>query len=98
MKLDAAKFQPAPLVPAAPPVPATQQVPPASPAATPNAGPTDTTPVSPDQGAAAELVVSPTPDGAYIEIDANFVGRTPSTLRVCSGPHPPSSHTPAFTP
>jgi hypothetical protein len=38
VKLDLAKFQPPPLVPASPPVPATQQVSPASPAATPNAG------------------------------------------------------------
>jgi hypothetical protein len=87
VKLDPAKFQPAPLVPPAPPVPATQQVRPASPAATPNAGPTDTTPVSPDQGAAAELEVSSTPDGADIEIDGNFVGSTPSTLGVAAGPH-----------
>jgi hypothetical protein len=50
VNLDPAKFQPAPLVPAAPPVPATQQVPPVSPSATPNARPTDTTPESPDHG------------------------------------------------
>src|SRR6266446_2415892 len=42
VKLDLAKFQPAPLVPAAPPAPATQHVSPASsPVATPNGGPTD---------------------------------------------------------
>jgi hypothetical protein len=87
LKLDPAKFQPAPLVPAAPPVPGTQQVPPSSPAATPNGGPTDTTPVSPDQGATAELEVSSTPDGADIEIDGNFVGSTPSTVGVVAGPH-----------
>jgi hypothetical protein len=98
MKLDAAKFQPAPLVPAAPPAPATQQVPPASPAATPNAGPTDTTPVSPDQGAAAELEVSSTPDGADIEIDGNFVGSTPSTLGVAAGPHQLSVKKAGFKP
>jgi hypothetical protein len=84
VKLDLAKFQPAPFVPALPPVPATQQVSPASPAATPNAGPTD---ASPDQGAAAELEVSSTPDGADIEIDGNFVGSTPSTMGVAAGPH-----------
>src|ERR1700732_2337267 len=55
VKLDPATFQPAPFVPAAPPVPTTQPVPPSSPDATPNPGPTDTTPVSPDQGATAEL-------------------------------------------
>ena len=75
VKLDLAKFQPAPLVPATPRV------------ATPNAGPTDAPPVSPDQGAAAELEVSSTPDGADIEIDGNFVGSTPSTVGVAAGPH-----------
>ncbi len=98
MKLDAAKFQPAPLVPAAPPTPATQQAPPASPAATPNAGPTDTAPVSPDQGAAAELEGSSTPDGADIEIDGNFVGSTPSTLGVAAGPHQISVKKAGFEP
>ena len=98
VKLDPAKFQPAPLVPAAPPVPTTQQVPPSSPAATPSAGPTDTTPVSLDQGAAAELEVSSTPDGADIEIDGNFVGSTPSTLGVVAGPHQLSVNKAGFKP
>src|ERR1700688_3048149 len=99
VKLDPAKFQPAPLVPSAPPVPTTQQVGPSSPAATPNAGPTDTTPVSPpDQGAAAELEVSSTPDGADIEIDGNFVGSTPSTLGVAAGPHQISVNKAGFKP
>ncbi len=108
VKLDPAKFQPAPLVPAAPPVPTTQQAPPASPSATPNAAPTDTTPispdhvspdhVSPDQGAAAELEVSSTPDGADIEIDGNFVGNTPSTLGVAAGPHQISVKKAGFKP
>jgi hypothetical protein len=98
VKLDLAKFQPAPLVPAAPPVPATQQVSPASPAATPNAGPTDAPPVSPDQGAAAELEVSSTPDGADIEIDGNFVGSTPSTMGVAAGPHQLSVKKAGFKP
>jgi PEGA domain len=98
VKLDPAKFQPAPLVPAAPPVPATQQVPPASPSASPNAGPSDTTPVSPDQGAAAELEVSSTPDGADIEIDGNFVGSKPSTLGVAAGPHQISVKKAGFKP
>lgn len=96
VKLDPAKFQPAPLVPAAPP--ATQQVLPSSPAATPNAVPTDTTPVSPDQGAAAEVEVSSTPDGADIEIDGNFVGSTPSTLGVAAGPHQLSVKKAGFKP
>jgi PEGA domain len=87
VKLDLAKFQPAFLGPAAAPVPAAQQVSPASPAATPNAGPTDAPPASPDQGAAAELEVSSSPDGADIEIDGNFVGSTPSTVGVAAGPH-----------
>jgi PEGA domain len=87
VKLDPAKFQPAPLVPSVPPLPTTQQVPSSSPAATPNGGPTGTAPVSLDQGAAAELEVSSTPDGADIEIDGNFVGSTPSTLGVAAGPH-----------
>jgi hypothetical protein len=98
LKLDLAKFQPAPLVPAAPPVPATQQVPTASPAATPNAGHTDTPPVSPDQAAAAELEVSSTPDGADIEIDGNFVGSTPSTVGVAAGPHQLSLKKAGFKP
>jgi hypothetical protein len=98
LKLDPAKFQPAPLVPAAPPVPTTQQVPPSSPAATPNGGPTDTTPVSPDQGATAELEVSSTPDGADIEIDGNFVGSTPSTVGVVAGPHQLSVKKAGFKP
>ena len=98
VKLDLAKFQPAPLVPASPPVPATQQVSPASPAATPNAGPTDAPPVSPDQGAAAELEVSSTPDGADIEIDGNFVGSTPSTMGVAAGPHQLSVKKAGFKP
>jgi len=98
VKLDPATFQPAPLVPAAPPVPTTQQVPPSSPAATPSAGPTDTTPVSLDQGAAAELEVSSTPDGADIEIDGNFVGSTPSTVGVVAGPHQLSVNKAGFKP
>ena len=81
VKLDLAKFQPPPLVPAA------QQAPAASPAATPNAGPTDTPPLSLDQAAGAQLEVSSTPDGADIEIDGNFVGSTPSTVGVAAGPH-----------
>jgi hypothetical protein len=98
VKLDPAKFQPAPLVPASPPVPTTQQVPPSSPAATPSAGPTDTTPVSLNQGAAAELEVSSTPDGADIEIDGNFVGSTPSTVGVVAGPHQLSVNKAGFKP
>src|SRR5580704_8392313 len=97
VKLDPAKFQPAPLVPL-PPVPTTQQVPSSSPAATPNGGPTGTTPVSSDQGAAAELEVSSTPDGADIEIDGNFVGSTPSTLGVAAGPHQLSVKKAGFKP
>jgi len=96
VKLDLAKFQPAPLVP---PVPATQQVSPVSSlAATPNAGPTDAPPVSLDQGAAAELEVSSTPDGADIEIDGNFVGSTPSTVGVAAGPHQLSLKKAGFKP
>jgi hypothetical protein len=98
VKLDPAKFQPAPLVPAATSDSVTQQVPSASPSATPNAGPTGTTPVSPDQGAAAELEVSSTPDGADIEIDGNFVGSTPSTLGVAAGPHQISVRKAGFMP
>jgi hypothetical protein len=98
VKLDPAKFQPAPLVPSAPPVPSTQQVPPSSPAATPNGGPPGTAPVSLDQGAAAELEVSSTPDGADIEIDGNFVGSTPSTLGVAAGPHQLSVKKAGFKP
>jgi PEGA domain len=97
VKLDLAKFQPAPLGPA-PPVPATQQVSPASPAATPNAEPTDAPLVSPDQGAAAELEVSSSPDGADIEIDGNFVGSTPSTVGVAAGPHQLSVKKAGFKP
>jgi hypothetical protein len=97
VKLDPAKFQPAPLVPL-PPVPTTQQVPSSSPAATPNGGPTGTAPVSSDQGAAAELEVSSTPDGADIEIDGNFVGSTPSTLGVAAGPHQLSVKKAGFKP
>src|SRR5580693_8173898 len=41
MKLDLAKFQPAPLVPAAPPVAAAPEIPAVSPDASPNAAPTD---------------------------------------------------------
>jgi hypothetical protein len=98
VKLDLAKFQPAPLGPAAAPVAATQQVSPASPAATPNAEPTDAPPVSPDQGAAAELEVSSSPDGADIEIDGNFVGSTPSTVGVAAGPHQLSVKKAGFKP
>jgi hypothetical protein len=95
VKLDLAKFEPAPLVPAAAPIPAAQQVPAASPAATPNAGPSD---ASPDQAAAAELEVSSTPSGADIEIDGNFVGSTPSTVGVAAGPHQLSVKKAGFTP
>jgi hypothetical protein len=98
VKLDPAKFQPAPFVPAAPPVPSTQEAPPSSPAATPDTGSTDTTPVSPDQGAAAEVEVSSTPDGADIEIDGNFVGSTPSTVGVAAGSHQLSVKKAGFKP
>lgn len=84
VKLDLAKFEPPPLVPAATPVPAARQVSPASPDAAPNPAPTDT---SPDQAPVAELEVSSTPDGADIEIDGNFVGSTSSTVGVAAGPH-----------
>jgi len=86
VKLDLAKFQPAPLVPAT------------SPAATPNAGPTDTPPLSLDQAAGAQLEVSSTPDGADIEIDGNFVGSTPSTVGVAPGPHQLSVKKAGFKP
>src|SRR5712671_6289866 len=98
VKLDLAKFQPAPLVPASPPVPAAQQVSPASRTATPNAEPTDAPPVSQDQEAAAELEVSSIPDGADIEIDGNFVGSTPSTMGVAAGPHQLSVKKTGFKP
>ena len=104
VKLDFAKFQPAPLVlaapsvSAAPPVPATLQAPAASPATTPNARPTDTAPASPDQAAGAQLEVSSTPDGADIEIDGNFVGSTPSTVGVAAGPHQLSVKKAGFKP
>ena len=98
VKLDPAKFQPAPLVPAATPDSAAPAVPAASPAATPNAAPDDTSPASPDQGAGAELEVSSTPDGADIEIDGNFVGSTPSTLGVAAGPHQLSVKKAGFKP
>jgi hypothetical protein len=65
---------------------------------TPNAGHTDTPPVSPDQAAAAELEVSSTPDGADIEIDGNFVGSTPSTVGVAAGPHQLSLKKAGFKP
>jgi hypothetical protein len=92
MKLDLAKFQPAPLVPAAPQIPA------ASPAATPNAAPTDVPRVSPDQAVGAQLEVSSSPDGADIEIDGNFVGTTPSTVGVAAGPHQLSVKKAGFKP
>ena len=95
VKLDLAKFEPAPLVPAAAPIPAAQQLPAASPAATPNAGPSD---ASPDKAAAVELEVSSTPSGADIEIDGNFVGSTPSTMGVAAGPHQLSVKKAGFTP
>jgi len=98
VKLDPIRFQPAALVPATTPDSATQAVPAASPAATPNAAPTDTAPVSPDQGAAAELEVSSTPESADIEIDGNFVGNTPSTLGVAAGPHQLSVKKAGFKP
>jgi len=77
---------------------ATQAVPAASPAATPNAAPSDTPAVSQDQGTAAELEVSSTPDGADIEIDGNFVGNTPSTMGVAAGPHQVSVKKAGFKP
>jgi hypothetical protein len=98
VKLDLAKFQPAPFGPAAAPVAATQQFSPASPVATPNAGPTDAPPALPDQGTAAELEVSSSPDGADIEIDGNFVGSTPSTVGVAAGPHQLSVKKAGFKP
>src|SRR6266478_83301 len=95
VKLDLAKFEPAPLVPAAAPIPAAQQLPAASPAATPKAGPSD---ASPDKAAAVELEVSSTPSGADIEIDGNFVGSTPSTVGVAAGPHQLSLNKAGFKP
>jgi hypothetical protein len=88
MKLDLAKFQPAPLGPAALPVAAAPETTPAvSPDPTANAAPTDVPQASRDQAAGAQLEVSSTPDGADIEIDGNFVGSTPSTVGVAAGPH-----------
>ena len=103
VKLDLAKFQPEPLVPAPTPASATQPLPAASPAVSPSAGPTDAAPVSPDQssrdqGVAAELEVSSTPDGADIEIDGNFVGSTPSTVGVAAGSHQLSVKKAGFKP
>jgi len=56
------------------------------------------TAISPDQGAAAELEVSSTPDGADIEMDGNFVGSTPSTMGVAAGPHQLSVKKAGFKP
>jgi hypothetical protein len=92
MKLDLAKFQPAPLDPAA------QAIPAASAAATPNTAPTDDPRVSPDQAAGGQLEVSSTPDGADIEIDGNFVGSTPSTVGVAAGLHQLSVKKSGFKP
>ena len=98
MKLDLAKFQPAPLVPAAPPVAAAPEIPAVSPDASPNAAPTDVPRVSPDQAAGAQLEMSSTPDGADIEIDGNFVGSTPSLVGVSAGPHQLSVRKAGFKP
>ncbi len=56
------------------------------------------TAISPDQGAAAELEVSSTPDGADIEMDGNFVGSTPSTMGVAAGPQQLSVKKAGFKP
>src|SRR5580700_1812882 len=98
MKLDLAKFQPAPLVPAAPPVAAAPEIGAVSPGASPNAAPTDVPRVSPDQAVGAQLEVSSTPDGADIEIDGNFVGSTPSLVGVSAGPHQLSVRKAGFKP
>jgi len=98
MKLDLAKFQPAPLVPAAPPVAAAPEIPAVSRDASPNAAPTDVPRVSPDQAAGAQLEMSSTPDGADIEIDGNFVGSTPSLVGVSAGPHQLSVRKAGFKP
>src|ERR1700693_41785 len=58
MKLDVAKLQPAPLVPAAPPVAAAAETPAVSPDATANAAHTDIPRVSPEQAAGAHLAVA----------------------------------------
>lgn len=80
VKLDLAKFQPSPPRSCLTTSSCHTISLPASPVATPNAAPTDAPPVSPDQGAAAELDVSSTPDGADIGIDGNFVGSDPQAL------------------
>jgi hypothetical protein len=98
MKLDLAKFQPPPLVPAAPPVAAAPEIPAVSRDASPNAAPTDVPRVSPDQAAGAQLEMSSTPDGADIEIDGNFVGSTPSMVGVSAGPHQLSVRKAGFKP
>src|SRR6202047_3911689 len=58
MKLDLAKFHPAPRFPAAPPVAAAPEIPAVSRDASPNAAPTDVPRVSPDQAAGAQLEMS----------------------------------------
>jgi hypothetical protein len=47
---------------------------------------------------AAQLQISSTPDGADIEIDGSFVGNTPSTVGVASGPHDISVKKAGFKP
>ncbi len=60
--------------------------------------PTDAPAVSADYAAGAQLEVSSNPDGADIEIDGNFVGSTPSTVGVATGPHQLSVKKAGFKP
>jgi len=60
--------------------------------------PTEAPAVSADYAAGAQLEVSSTPGGADIEIDGNFVGSTPSTVGVATGPHQLSVKKTGFKP
>jgi len=53
---------------------------------------------APAAASTAQLQIASTPDGADIEIDGSFVGSTPSTVGVASGPHDISVRKPGFKP
>jgi len=57
---------------------------PAQPVTTPGPAPTAPLPPAP---ATATVTVKSEPDGAEVELDGAFIGSTPATLQIASGPH-----------
>lgn len=96
--VDIASATPAP--PAAAPTPTSEPAPSSSPAAAPPqnpAPPADAVP-SPASDALASVQLSSNPSGAEIDIDGNYIGNTPTLIKLRPGTHSISMTLPGYAP